>query len=67
MSTQHPDYNSIRDDDSRYFPRWEVDDHVSYHLEGEKESYEGQTKDISCAGACIIGDQHVAPNQKIKI
>ena len=67
MSAQDPDYNSLEDNDMRYFPRWEVDDPVLYHLDGEKESYEGQTKDISCAGACITGVGNVSPHQKVKV
>lgn len=67
MSAQDPDYNTIEDNDMRYFPRWEVNDPVLYHLDGEKEPYEGQTKDISCAGACITGTGDVSPHQKIKV
>jgi len=67
MSAQYPEHDSLKNDDMRYFPRWEVNDRVLYHLDGEKKSYEGQTKDISCAGARITGDGHVAPHQKIKL
>jgi len=67
MSAQGPDYNSFENNDMRYFPRWEVNDPVLYHLDGGKESYEGQTKDISCAGACITGAGNVSPHQKIKV
>ena len=67
MSAQNPDHNSFEDNDMRYFPRWEVNDPVLYYLDGETESYEGQTKDISCAGACITGVGNVFPHQKIKV
>jgi len=53
--------------DLRYFPRWEVKDQVLYQLEGETEAREGKTRDISCAGACIVGDWQIAPHQKIKL
>ena len=67
MSVEYPDYNSFENNDMRYFPRWEVNDPVLYHLDGGKKSYEGQTKDISCAGACITGTGNVSPHQKIKV
>ncbi len=58
---------SSKNSDARYFPRWEVDNRVSYYLEGENGPYQGQTRDISCAGACILGVQEVLPHQKIKV
>jgi len=67
MSAEYPDYNSFENNDMRYFPRWEVNDPVQYHLDGGKEPCEGQTKDISCAGACITGAGNVSPHQKIKV
>ena len=67
MSDQDPGYSSIKDNDLRYFPRWEVDDPVLYHLDGETEPFEGRTKDISCAGACITGAGNISPHQKIKV
>jgi len=67
MSNQSLEHSSSTDPDARYFPRWEVDDHVFYQLEGDTETREGKTRDISCAGACIVGDQHIAPHQKIQL
>lgn len=67
MSTQYSNYDTLEDNDMRYFPRWEVNDPVLYHLDGEDETHEGQTKDLSCAGACITGATNVAPHQKIKV
>jgi hypothetical protein len=67
MSAYDQDYKSIEDNDMRYFPRWEVKDQVLYNLDGQTESYEGETKDISCAGACITGTGNVSPHQKIKV
>ena len=58
---------SSKDSDARYFPRWDVDNRLSYCLEGDDQFFEGKTKDISCAGACIISEVHIAPRQKIKI
>ena len=57
----------VENNDMRYFPRWEVNNRVYYHLEGEKELHEGQTKDISCAGACITTIKEITPHQKIKV
>ena len=51
----------------RYFPRWEVTDRVVYNVDGDREPREGTTKDISCAGVCIIGDRHLTPHQKIQL
>jgi len=67
MSDQNLEHISSADHDSRYFPRWEVDDQVLCQLEGEVETHEGKTKDISCAGACIVGDWNIAPHQKVKL
>jgi hypothetical protein len=67
MSPQIPGSDLPEDDDRRYFPRWEVDSHTLYQLEGSKDSFEGRTKDLSCAGARIAGNGHIAPHQKIKV
>ena len=67
MNIQDLGYKSVEDNDMRYFPRWEVNDSVLYNLDGEENSYEGQTEDISCAGACITGVGNVSPHQKIKV
>lgn len=67
MESQTQDFKLLQDDDKRYFPRWEVNSPVLYHLDGEKEFYEGQTRDLSCAGACIVGNEQFKPDQKIKL
>ncbi len=67
MSNQSLDHISPADPDSRYFPRWEVDEQVFCQFEGEAEAREGKTRDISCTGACIIGDWQISPHQKIKL
>lgn len=67
MSAQDPGYSSLEDNDLRYFPRWEVEDPVLYRVDGEQESHEGHTKDLSCAGACIVGQGDIVPHQKIKL
>ncbi len=67
MSSHKTDENAATDSDQRYFPRWEVKNAVSYQLDKTKETYEGYTQDLSCAGACITSDTKFAPNQKIKL
>lgn len=67
MSSQNLEHVSSADSDLRYFPRWEVDDDVLCQLEGESEVREGKAKDISCAGACIIGDWRSTPDQKVQL
>jgi hypothetical protein len=67
MNAPVPNTPTFENNDMRYFPRWEVKDPVLYHLEGESQTYEGHTKDLSCAGACITGVTNVVPHQKIKV
>jgi len=67
MSDQNLEHISSANSDSRYFPRWEVDEQVFCQLEGESEVREGKTRDISCAGARIAGNWQISPRQKIKI
>jgi len=67
MTDNNSVHNSSPGSDKRYFPRWEVTGRTSYSLEGDQNIYEGKTKDLSCAGACIVGDGHIAPQQKINV
>lgn len=67
MTDQIAEQNLIDDSDKRYFPRWEVEDPVKYTIEGDSRPHLAKTKDISCAGACIIADQYIEPNQKINM
>jgi hypothetical protein len=53
--------------DKRYFPRWEVQNRVIYHLEENPDNYEARTKDLSCAGACLISRKNNPLNQKVKL
>ena len=48
--------------DNRYFPRWEVNNLVRYQLAQDREMQEGNTKDISCSGACLCIDQNIDVN-----
>lgn len=67
MGALGPDYSSLEKNDMRYFPRWDVNNPVLYQLDGENEPFEGHTRDISCAGACITGIGNVVPHQKVKM
>jgi len=68
MTSHGYDDNFQKNGDMRYFPRWKVKNQVSYRLNDEKDAYYGRTNDISCAGACIIGDGHtILPHQKIRL
>jgi hypothetical protein len=67
MDARNPEDHILKDTDMRYFPRWEVNNKISYHLVGQKNSHEGETKDISCAGACIAGNGNITPHQKIEM
>ena len=67
MSPESQNLPAMEDNDMRYFPRWEVSNRVSYYLEGENRPHHGETRDISCAGACISGVQEILPHQKIKV
>jgi hypothetical protein len=67
MSDQNLEHPSSHEPDLRYFPRWEVKNRVLYRIEKDDEIHEGTTKDISCAGACIIGDAKITLHQKIKL
>lgn len=67
MSDQNLEHMSSGEPDLRYFPRWEVNNRVLYRIDEDKEFHDGKTRDISCAGACIVGHAQAAPHQKIKI
>lgn len=69
METNHPKDKNSPDgnDDKRYFPRWQVSNRVFYQLEKSGRSYECRSRDLNCAGACLLTDQGIAANQKVKL
>ena len=67
MTIPYPNQDASNGKDMRYFPRWEVQNPVLYHLEGKTEAFDGQTKDLSCAGACVMSKGKVVPHQRIKM
>ena len=64
---QDSQYKSEESADQRYFPRWEVNNRVLFQLENQMDTFETQTVDLSCAGACLFISKSVKPNQKIKL
>jgi len=67
MSDQDLEHMSSGEADLRYLPRWEVSNRVMYRTDGENDFHEGRTKDINCAGACIVGNTPVAPQHNIEM
>ena len=53
--------------DSRYFPRWAVENQVVYQIESDDRTRMGTTCDLSCAGACISIENAISPAQKIRL
>ena len=64
---QDSKYKSREPADQRYFPRWQVKNRVLYQLENQLETFETQTLDLSCAGACLNLPKSIDPNKKIKL
>ena len=59
--------SSADESDRRYFPRWEVDNKVLYHIENDPIVHECRSVDINCTGACIKTDDTLVPNQNLKL
>lgn len=53
--------------DKRYFPRWSVVNRVLYQKQGHQEALTGNTKDLSCSGACIVINEELPLNEKLKL
>ena len=53
--------------DKRYLPRWEVNNRIQYQLEHDLKVYEARTKDLSCAGACLVISEAIPLKQKVKM
>lgn len=67
MCAQSKNFLRENDADQRYFPRWIVAAPVLYKHQDTAELKNGQTKDLSCAGACVSIDDILALNDKIKL
>lgn len=54
-------------DEKRYFPRWEVNNRICYRLAPEHAVHECRSRDLNCCGACLLTNQSLSPDQKIKL
>ncbi len=61
--------NTIKknNDDQRYFPRWIVTAPVLYKHQTIPQPQNGQTKDLSCSGACVAIREPLCLNEKVKL
>ena len=53
--------------DQRYFPRWEVENDVYYHVDNESHPRHAKTKDLNCAGACIKTAHTFEPQDHVQL
>ncbi len=67
MGSEASEQNPNPLSDQRYFPRWSVNNRVIYRAETtpDHQLRHGQTRDISCAGACLYLKEFLSPQQKI--
>ena len=56
-----------KDDERRYFPRWEVNNRVSYRLNPDRLAHDCRSKDINCCGTCLITDQRLEKDQRLRL
>lgn len=59
--------SSVDQDEKRYFPRWEVNNRICYRLEPESLLHECRSRDLNCCGACLLTNQSLEPEQKLKL
>lgn len=53
--------------DQRYFPRWQVNNRIVYRCDGEMHPREARSRDLSCAGICLMAPHSLHPAPKIKL
>ena len=53
--------------DQRYLPRWEVCNRVICSLEEKEKIFQAETKDLSCAGACIATPEPIGLDQRLRL
>jgi len=53
--------------DKRYIPRWDVDNRVIFSYHNGQHQYEARTKDLSCAGACLLTNRIAPEEHQIKL
>jgi hypothetical protein len=67
MTQENPSAEKIDPTDQRYFPRWNVQSRVIYHLGDERKSREAHTEDLSCSGASLWMDEIIQGRQPIDL
>ena len=67
MAPEKQESNGVDESDQRYLPRWEVKNRLLFQSEDYTNPQEGQTKDISCSGACFSTNINLNTRQKIKL
>ncbi len=53
-------------EDMRYFPRWLVENRVSFQLHSDQTEFDGSTKDLSCSGMCLLTNALLPLNEPLK-
>ncbi len=53
--------------DKRYFPRWQVNNRVFYKLDNDDDFRECQSRDLSCAGACLFTEEDIPTDRQVKL
>ena len=51
----------------RYIPRWSVSNKILYRKEKSTSYREAASKDITCAGACLLSEECLLPQQKLSL
>ena len=51
--------------DKRYFPRWEIQNRVSYRRLTNHKTHTGYTQDLSCTGACLLINEVICPQEEL--
>lgn len=67
MAAQIPQRDESGGSDQRYLPRWHAKNRILYQLDDEFSPREGYTKDLNCAGTCILIDRDLSIDQKLKL
>lgn len=51
----------------RYLPRWKVNNRIQFKTSQDPQLHEARSRDLSCAGACLVTEQPLAADQKIEM
>jgi hypothetical protein len=53
--------------DKRYLPRWNVANHIDYHLHDESVTHKGKSRDLSSVGICLQTQTLLPVNSTVKL